>query len=278
VPGPYEFLLGILLPALLCAGLLAVAERGGERWRSAGASLAFGLAWFGAYVYWSGGLPAVPGADRTLPAKDWLAWVVLVASVPSGKLSLVSRPVLSAALAGLSLHILAERSGSYVAPVLCAAAILAVWTLAERWTRASDGLRAPLALCLSATGTSLASLFAHNSLIAALAGVLAACLGAAAVLSLLVSSFRLRSGAIAVVALVLCGCLLNDVFFASFSRTGAFLLVGSVLAPGLLELSPMGGAQPAHRWRYALLAAGLALVPAALAVWIAWTPGESDYG
>jgi hypothetical protein len=278
VPGPIDFLLGILLPAIFCGGLLAAAERRGERLRSAGAGLAFGLAWFGAYVYWSGGLPAVPSADRTLPARDWLAWIVLVASVPSGRLSLVSRPILSAALAGLSLRILAERSGSYWTPVLAAASIWFVWRIAERWIAASDGPRAPIALCLSATGTSLASLFAHNSLIAALAGALAACLGAAACLALFVPSFRLRSGAVAVVMLVLCGCLLNDVFFASYARTGAVLLVVSVLAPGMLELSPRDGARHAHRWRDVLLAAGLALVPAALAVWIAWTPGETAYG
>lgn len=284
MPGPLEFLLGILLPALLCGGLLAAAQRGGERVRSAGAGLAFGLAWFGAYVYWSGGLPAVPSAERTLPARDWLAWVVLVAGsswlavlagVPAKTLALVSRPVLSAGLAGLSLRILAERSGSYWTPLLAAVSIFVAWRIAERWISAADGPRATLALCLSATGTSLASLFAHNSLIAALAGALAASLGAAAVLALLVPSFRLRSGAIAIVVLVLCGCLLNDVFFASFSRTGALLLVGSVLAPGLLELSSQGSVQPQHRWRDLLLAAGLALVPAALAVWIAWTPGEA---
>jgi hypothetical protein len=205
------------------------------------------------------------------------SWVAVAAGLPAKALSLVSRPVLSAALAGLSLRILAERNGSYLTPVLAAASILVVWTISERWIAASDGPRAPLALCLSATGTSLASLFAHNSIVAALAGALAACLGAAAALALLAPPFRLRSGAIAVVVLVLCGCLLNDVFFASFSRTGAVLLVGSVLAPGLLELSPKD-ARLHHRRRDALLAAGLALVPAALAVWIAWTPGEAGYG
>jgi hypothetical protein len=68
----------------------------------------------------------------------------------------------------------------------------------------------------------------------------------------------------------------NAGFFAfpRLSVWSALLLCGSLLAPALLDFRRQDGDRAHGSWKDAALAAGLALVPAALAVWIAWTPGE----
>jgi hypothetical protein len=285
MPGLSEIALGLFLPALFCGLILAAGELREGRLRGVAAGLAFGLSWFAAYLSWAG-VPTWPSVGQDPAARDWLAWIVLLAGtssllglagLPARVLALVSRPVLSAALAGLSLTGWAMRRGSWAGPVVTFLAIWVAWTLAERWIPKAAGPRAPLALLLTAVGTSIASLFAQNAVFASLAGALAACLGASTVLALLSPSFRLETGASAVIALVLAGCVLNDWFFASLPPASGLLLAGSILAPGLLDLGGPREKRARASFREVLLAAGLALVPAVLAVWIAWTPGAEAY-
>jgi len=281
MPSLHTLAQGLLLPGVLCGLLLLVGERGGDRLRGALSGPAFGLVFLAAYAAWSG-IPAWPGPDRILPARDWLAWTILAASVASLALPLETsrsaavlfRLVFSAALAGFSLWARAEREGSFASPILVALAILALWILTDRWVLPAAGPRAPLALLLAATGTSLASLFAHSALIASLAGALAAGLGAALAVSLALPALRLRRGATGILVLVLSGCLVNVHFFAQLPLASTLLLASAILAPGLVPGALKAGT---NRWRSALLGAVCALVPAVLGVWIAWSPDDSAY-
>jgi hypothetical protein len=252
--------------------------------RFALSGLAFAVAWFVAHLAWAG-WPAWPSHDRTPGARDWLAWIVLaygisrllvLSGVPASALARLSRPIFSAAVPGFLLHVLAQRSGSWTPSLVVAVATLCVWTVADRWIPRVEGPRAPLALLVTATGVSLASLFCHSALIASLAGALATCLGAAVVLTLIVPTFHLRSSASGTIVLVLAGAIVNVGFFAfpTLPVWSALLLCGSLLAPALLDLRGQKQEGTHGSWKDAALAAGLALVPAALAVWIAWTPGE----
>jgi hypothetical protein len=280
MPGAREIGLGLLLPALLCGVLLLLAWRSpSERLRAAAAGPAFGLAWFAACVAWSG-LPAWPSADRTPAAKDWLAWMALLAGLCPDRIARIARPLFSAALAYLLLHARAERTGSWNGVVLAAAATFLAWIGVDRWTRRVTGPRAPLALLVAATGVSLACLFVHSALVASLAGALAACLGAATVVAFLDRGFRLDAGATRVVVIVLAGSLASALAFSfpPLPAASAVLLGASALAPGLLDLRRRGEPGARGGWVEAIAAAGLALAPAALAVWIAWTPGEEDLG
>ncbi len=284
MPGLLELALGLLLPALICGIALLAAQRGSEAVRFAVSGLAFAVAWFVAHLAWAG-WPAWPSHDRTPGARDWLAWIVLACGVSAllvlvgvraNTLARLVRPICSAALPGFSLYVLTQRNGSWATPAVLALVILCVWSLADRWIPHVGGPRAPLALLVTATGVSLACLFCHSALIASLAGALAACLGAAVVLTLLVPTFHLRSSASGAIVLVLAGCLVNVGFFAfpTLPVWSALLLCGSLLAPALLDLRSKRREGAHGSWKDAALAAGIALAPAALAVWIAWTPGE----
>jgi hypothetical protein len=215
-------------------------------------------------------------ARRYANAQEMHAALLVLAGVRASALARFARPIFSAALPGLLLYVLTRRNGTWGTPAVLALVILCAWSLADRWIPRVDGPRAPLALLVTATGVSLASLFCHSALIATLAGALATCLGATVVLTLLVPAFRLRESASGAIVLVLAGCLVNAGFFAfpRLSVWSALLLCCSLLAPSLLDFRSRGGERIHGSWKDAALAAGLALVPAALAVWIAWTPGE----
>jgi hypothetical protein len=282
--GLLRIALGIFGPALFCGLLLTGAQRAGAGARTALSGVAFGTAWFAAYVALAG-TPAWPSAEKIPAARDWLAWVVLLAAlasllhltrIPARMLAAITRPVLSAALVVLSLRTWAERSGSWATLGLSFLVILSAWTAADRWIARADGPRAPLALLVAAIGVSLANHLAHSALLGAIAGALAASLAASTILAALVPSFRLLSGARAVIALVLAGCVLDGLVFSDLPLASALLLTGAVLAPGLLDLrgARSEGIGGRGSWKNALLGAALAFVPTALAVWIAWTPGE----
>jgi hypothetical protein len=287
MPSLLELSLGLLLPALICGLVLLAAQRGNESVRFAASGLAFSVAWFVAYLAWAG-WPAWPSHDRTPGARDWLAWLVLaygisrllvLSGVPANALARLSRPIFSVAVPGFLLHVLAQRNGSWTPSLVVAVATLCAWTVADRWIPRVEGPRAPLALLVTATGVSLASWFCHSALIGSLAGALATCLGAALVLTLIVPTFRLRSSASGAIVLVLAGTIVNVGFFAfpTLPVWSALLLCGSLLAPALLDLRGQNKADAHGSWKDAALATGLAFVPAALAVWIAWTPGVEEY-
>ena len=128
----------------------------------------------------------------------------------------------------------------------------------------------PLALLAVAVGASLSILFSHSGLVAQLAGAMAACLGASAVVAFGDRRFRLRPAAVSVIVLVLGGCLLNGRFHSGLQDSSALLLLGSFFAPWLADLPALGGAGPWKR-------IGLAALPAAVAVALAWSPAGEGY-
>ena len=278
MPGWFEIGLGFLLPVLLCALLIAIANARQERGRSAILGFAFGVPSTLAFVGFYRRFPAWPASGRTPPASDWLAWLVLLASLSSllylssvrpRVLANFLRPGLSAALVLLTLARWAGRSGAWMTLAACFLALLLVWTAADTWIARARGPRPPLALAAAAMSVSLASLFGRSALLGALAGTIAACLVTSAILAVLRPGFRLPASATAVIVLVLAGVLIQGCVFSRVPWSSALLAAVSLLAPGLLELRRRDSVES---WKLTFLALALALVPGALAAWIAWQP------
>ena len=85
---------------------------------------------------------------------------------------------------------------------------------------------------------------------------------------------RVALFASAVVLLVLGGVLIQGCVFSRLPWTSALLVVGSLLAPGLVGLHRRDDDES---WKLTLLALALALLPGALAVWTAWIPEAGGY-
>lgn len=283
MPGLFELGLGILLPALLCALLLAIARARGARAHAALSGIAFGAPWAIAFVAFYRRFPAWPSSQRTPSASDWLVWLVLLAafssflyfsSLPARILAMVLRLSFSAALVLLTLARWAERSDAWTTLAVCFLALAAVWTVSDAWIGRARGPRPPIALAVAAISASLANLLGRSALLGALAGAVAACLCAAALLATFRPGFRLPASATAVIFLVLGGVLIQGCVFSQLPWTSALLVVGSLLAPGLSEVRR---STDGESWKRTLLAFALALVPGAMAVLMAWTPDEGSY-
>ena len=282
MPGLFEIGLGILLPALLCFFLLAIARTRGAAARATLSGIAFAAPWSIAFCAFFRRLPTWPSAGKSPAASDWLAWLVLLAAIaallylasfPPRILAASLRFAFATALVLLTLARWAGRTDSWATLAVAFAALAIVWILADAWIASAEGPRAPIALAVAATSISLASLLGRSALLGALAGTLAACLAAAALLAMLRPRFRLPPSATLVVFLVLGGVLIQGCVFSRLPRKSALLAAASLLAPGVLSLRRP---QAAESWRRTLLAGALALVPGALAVWTAWTPSDDD--
>lgn len=283
MPSLYQIGLGIFLPAVLCALLLAFARPKGAGAQAALCGIAFGAPWAIAFYAFYGRLPFWPSPERTLTASDWLVWLVLLAAISSllyvsglsaRVLAVLLRVAFSAAVVYLTLAKWAERKGSWTAVAACFLVLAVVWTLTEVWVARARGPRPQIALAVAAIAASLANLLGRSALLGALAGSLAACLVAAALVPVVRPGFRLSASAIVVVFLVLGGTLMQGCAFSRLPWTSALLVAASLLAPGLLELRRTAEAES---WKRTLFAVVLALVPGALAVWTAYIPDEGGY-
>lgn len=268
MPGLRDLLLGVLLPAILCWVALLVGRRLVEPAGRALAGVAFGAGYLVAHLSFAG-VPAWPSETTTPPARDWIAWTVLAATllawVPGRGLSSAIRILLAIALGWLSLRTRAGISWPVIAGVC---ALLAAGTAsAPALARRASGLSVPLALIATATGASFANLFSGSALLAQLAGAVAATLGASAAVALRDRRFRLSAPALGIVMLALGGCVLNGALYGQLPAASALLLAGAVFAPWLAELPVLGGPRTWKR-------VALAVVPAAAAVALAWSPSE----
>jgi hypothetical protein len=269
--GPRDYLLGILLPAVLCGVCLLVGRRlvfGAGR---ALAGVGFGA---GCLLGQIGllGFPHLPSSGLKPSVQDWLAWTLLAATFFSALhvldrshrvLALLSRIALVAALSFLTLD-------SWTSGALAFAVLFAVTTAVEAQARQVSGATMPLALLCSAVGVSLASLFAQNALFAQLAGVAAACLGASVVVAWIDRKFRLPAAGAQVAMLVLGACLLSGTFYGELPRSSLVLLLASLIAPALSESPVLGGAKSVKRVLFAA-------IPAAVAVALAYRPASDGY-
>lgn len=283
MPGLFEFGLGILAPALLCALLLALALPRSTGAHAALSGIAFGLPAAIAFCAISRRLPAWPTPGRTPAAADWLAWLVLLAALSSllyltavqpRILAISLRLMLAAGIVLLTLARWAVRTDSWPTLAVFFLALAITWTLSDAWIARARGARPPIALAVAALSASLANLLGRSALLAALAGALVACLVAAAILATLRPGFRLPTSATAVIFLVLGGVLIQGCVFSRLPWTSALFVAGSLLAPALLELRRRSEIES---WKRTLLAAALALLPGALAVWTAWIQYEAPY-
>jgi len=249
MPGPQDFLFGVLLPAIL-AGLVLLlvwgrraAAPASRRGRAAGA-FALGLGYLAAHLYLFRGL-VVPSADRVLAARDWIPWVVVVA-LALATLRL-ARPVRHAVdmlggalcvalIAWLSVRNQLGRSVSWLDFAGALLVLLGAWASAEALARRVPGAGVPLALWVVATATSVCALLASGASTAQIAGALAATLGAAVVLAWWNPRLELAGGGVTVALVLIAACLLNATFFATLPRTSAVLLALGLVTPWLASL------------------------------------------
>lgn len=285
--GAAALIYGILLPALVAGVLLLLGGRGTpieRRDKPLLGALALGIGYLVAHAALVG-VPPVPFGDVQLPARDWIAWLVVLAIVTS-PLRLVksfdrwSGAFTVALLCVLSEHQIVKRhvpegTVGTIARFACVVGYYSLWVGTERLSRRSSGLALPLALLVAGSGIAVSALLVHIASLAQLAGAVCAGLGAACVVSRLDRNFRLPVGAIAV-AMVVFGGVLANAWIYDLPIGAVVLLLVSLAAPWVSELPVFASRSPTVR---GLVAAACAALPAAAACWIAQQAGAaSDYG
>jgi hypothetical protein len=275
--GPADIIYGVLLPALIAGVLLLLGGRGTSlagKPRPFIGALAIGAGYLVCHVT-RVGMPPVPFGSTQVPARDWIAWIVLAAIVLapirlvpalqrwSGPLYLalfsvlVIRFVLGNAL-GADLTSMMERLGlTFV--------LYVVWNLLERLSALSTGPALPVGLIAAGSGVALCAFFTSSELLAQQCGAVCAGLGAAAVMGLIDRDFRLPVGAIAVALIVCAGALVICAIYG-LSPIAVVLLVVAFVATWVSQMGRMSSLTPIRRAIVALAAAG---VPAGIAVLIA---------
>ncbi|MFO0982841.1 MAG: hypothetical protein U1E76_14105 [Planctomycetota bacterium] len=266
-----------LLPLLVSAVIVFLAWRRhspGPVWSSVATGLALALAYGSMHAPLSGGWPPFPATE----ASGWLPYQVMLAAACGVAVSAARRrPAIMAAI-----RLLASALCSW----LVLRPLLTQWTAAEAaaqvfapaalsflcWSL-HDGLRCACAdrpcrmrsswLAILSSLTFLNSSFAS---LAQLTGAFAAAVGGTCVVALLRRDFSLSGAGVAMISVFLVCAGANAHAFASLTRTNALLLIGALLAPGILWLPPLA---TAGRWRQCAIAASAALVPAGIALALA---------
>jgi hypothetical protein len=303
MPGPQDFVFGVLVPAILAGLILLVAwfRRGpaadvgraaagdlgrgatGDvgRGRVAGA-FALGVAYLAAHAYLFRGF-VVPAADRILAARDWIPWVVvaamllalveLVPALARGARRVVG-PIACALLVWLSLGRQIGGSITLVEAVLALAVLVAAWASAEALARRAPGAGMPLVLWIVATGTSVACLLATTASMAQVAGALAGSLGAAVVLAWWNRHLSLDGGGVLVALVVIGACVINAVFYSTLPRASGLLLLFGLGTPWLALLPWFDALGPKAK---ALVRAGFAALPVGAALVLAYLAAPEPY-
>jgi hypothetical protein len=267
-----DVLLGILLPAVVAGVLLLLSTRVGTRQGRVLATWALGAGYLCAHVGIIG-WPARPSATVTPGARDYMAWSVVLwlicsltalASATPHALVPIFRAAFSALLIGVSLHAPIQASGGLWPAVVAFALLIASWAGTDALVERSSGPVPLLALLVTVTCASIATLLGHGALAAQLAGGMCACIGASAVVAWLAPTFQLAAGGVGVILLVLGGVLISGVFFADLHWASATLVLVSLAAPWLVARSPV------HRpWRAAIVRAAIAAAFGAAAIVVA---------
>jgi hypothetical protein len=272
---------GVLLPALI-AGLVflagARATPSDESPRPVLGALAIGLGYLVAHVAivsW----PPIPGGERQLAARDWIFWFVLAAIVLAPlrgvkRFKRIATPIYVALFCVLIfrntlIHVLPDESKSLALRFGLTLLLYGVWAASERLASRVGGSAVAASLAITGIGVSLSALFSHIASLAMQTGAVVAGLGAAAVLGLIEKRARLPIGAVAIAMIVYACALVNSAIY-DLPRASWILLAASAVAPWLGETLRFRRNSPNKK---ALVDMALAALPAAVAVWLAWSAG-----
>jgi hypothetical protein len=277
VVGPSDLIYGVLLPALIAGVLLLLGGRGTShagRPRPLLGALAIGIGYLVAHTMRIG-VPPVPFGTTQVPARDWIAWIVVGAIVLAPiraipRLERWSGPLYLALFSVLIFKLVlgnavASDMGGLLVRLALTVALYTGWNLLERLSLRSTGPALPVGLIVAGSGIAASLLFSNAELPAQMCGAVCAGLGAAAVVGTMDKGFRLPIGALAVAVIVFAGNLvLGSVY--DLPRASAALLALALLAPWASEWGKLASMTPTRR---ALVSAVAAAIPAAIAVAVA---------
>lgn len=277
---------GIVIPAVV-AGivLLASARRAREHSASprpfAGA-LALGAGFLAAYVGLKS-MPALPWSDVQLDllAKSFWTVAAAIALAPLRTAPFVARYGNSLYVALFSIlpyHFLrqmdATRSALDLVGLGTVLLVYGLWIALERLAQRRSGPSLPLALWAACAGTTAMLLENRSGFQAQLVGALAAGLGAAVVVALLVRGAHLASGVIAILAIAVAGIVRQAVLYDLPTESWALVAV-AFAAPWLGEIPFVRARGDRIAGAVAFLAA---LISSAAAAWFAHAArGPSPY-
>jgi hypothetical protein len=224
-----QILWGVLLPAVVAALVILLWGR-----RNAAAAIAAGVGVghaAGVIALW--GRPPFPAID----SGDWIFWFALAAAAAAA-IPVPARPrrLVDAAIAvGFALLLLepflADASVLHKTAVIAggSASVLAVWWPLERLSGGASPRFASVVLWAATAAMSIALVFARSARQGQQAGMVAAAIGAAAVLAWFEERVRFGRGSLGPYAMVLAGVGLYGIFY--YLSWVSFLLIG---------LAPMG--------------------------------------
>ena len=290
-----DFLRGVLLPGFLAGIGLVLVWR---PWRRAEAlprerswaALLFALAFFASYSALFEPPPRPFTGTRVLGGVDWSIWIALVAGPLLFLGSFLGRFAFATwvLLAGAMLFTVPRAmvryhwSGAEAAVWLGGLAVLLalVWAATAGLGRRTERASLPIVLLVAATGLALCSGLSGSALIAQTVGVLCACLGAAMIVAFWRPGFRLDTGDLTFVVLVLFALGLCARFFSELPGVDALLLCAAPLAAWVGELPFLRDRSPAQRGLARCLAAALPVGIAVSRAILGFEPdpyGEDDY-
>jgi len=237
-----DFLLGVVLPALL-AGVTLLAVRRARCGPSAGAALAVGGAYVAGHLLQRGwrGFPPSEASDWPWPCA--VAGALFGAATLGRRASSSARFVLRLIAAGAAAFVVlaawrrgAEPATARLTLVVVAAAGALAWSVLEA-PRTGASAFLPALLALTAAGAATAIGLSGSVKLALLAGALASVLSAAAIAAGLRLAPPSLEGAVAPSVLTLLSLVVAATFYSDLPRTSALLLAAAPCATWLPRLA-----------------------------------------
>jgi hypothetical protein len=276
-------LFGVLLPALIAAGVLVAAwrpwqESSGNRVRWA-PPLALGLAYAAAHIglggkpetmpYIAAGITLVGLAEAAFPDQRPLHWIVRAAAIP----------VLLWLVAGFMF----ENSWSTTQAILwsggLAVAVAAMIGSFDTILERHQGILGPVVLTIFGTGASLVLALNNTARIGQLIGGLTAAAAASAAVSWWRDEAYVSRGGVAVFVLILTTMYASG-YFQLFEQP-VWASVALLAAPHILWLGEVGPLGEVKGWKGTALRVGLFTIAVGVAIGLGYASGMgggSDYG